>query len=411
MKHNTSQLYNKINLLIVFLTVILSTSSLVVVTRMSTEMFFVLLAIGTVLIYALCGKKVRKAYLLINSVLSISILISMLLNLDTGIINFSFILLAWFGCSIYLIIPKKEFAHHYCNCMVFLAIYSLIAHYFLLFVVPGLVDLFPIRQNSGGYDVHDFILAFRYVSIVSKNTGLFREMGVYAVYLNFALYFLLFEIENIKGKVVKCAILIVTVLSTLSTPGIIAAVLLLTAKLIEIIKKKKIDQWKKIIGLACVAGVCLVLVVAAVPIVFDYLSSSMDKLTKGGSSLYGRLGSMVAGIKVWLHSPIYGVGYEKSVSMAKDYYDYSEILHNTSSNASLLAMYGFIYVIVLYGKVFINIHKKKIFIVSKITAIIALLMLMECQYLILDSLWWVFIWYFINDERGSNAECILKIKC
>lgn len=408
MKQQTSQANNKINQMIVFMIIIFSTSSLVVITRMSTEIFFVLLAIGTVLIYALWGKRVNKTYLLINAMLSLLILTSMLLNLDMGIINVSFILLPWYGCSIYQIMSKEEFSHHYCNCMVFLAIYSLIAHYFLLFVVPGVVDLFPIRQNSGGYDVHDFILAFRYVSIVSKNTGLFREMGVYAVYLNFALYFLLFELESMKRRVFKCAILFVTVLSTLSTPGIIAAVLLLTAKFIEIIKKSKVSEWKKLVGVVCVSGVFFMLVVATVPIVFDYLSSSMDKLTKGGSSLYGRVGSIIAYISVWIHSPIWGVGYQKSVSMAKDYYDYSEVLHNTSSNSSLLAMYGVVYVVVLYSKIFLNVYKKKIFTVSKIIAIIALLMLMECQYMILDSLWWVFMWYFIIDEKGLSKNASKK---
>lgn len=398
----------KRDLFITLFAIVFSTSSLVVITRMSMEIFLVLYALFVCLIFAMHIKvRIEERYVRMLMIISLIVVLSMFINQDFSIINFCFLFLPWVGLAFFLLIDKGSFAFWYCNCMVFLALYSLIAHYVLLFVFPNLISIFPIRTNSVGFPVHDFIFAFRYVSSISRNTGLFREMGVYAIYLDFALYYMLFENHNMKYIIVKSGILVITVLSTLSTPGIIGMVLILAAGIFQMLESRCIKNWKLAGKIILVILLAVVGVLVFFPISRGYIIQAMMKLVQRESSYYGRTGSMEANLRVWASHPFFGTAYEHSIQLANDYYGYSEVLHNTSSNSSLLAMYGVFYCLVLYRYPVANMAKKNISIISKLVVGIALFMLLECQYMILDSLFWILMWYFIigdNDKKGVESN-------
>lgn len=383
--------------------IIFSTSSLVVIIRISMELFFMLLGVVIFLVFVWYGKKkVSVKQLQLVLLLSLIVFCSICIHQDFSMVNFAFLILPWFGMAFFWIIDRDKFAYYYCNCMLFLAIYSLVAHYVLLFVLPNLVELFPIGRNSGGFPVHDFFFSFRYVSSISRNTGLFREMGVYAVYLNIALYLLFFEIKDVKHRQIKIVILFITILSTLSTPGILGMVLIGMAGMMKMLNSGNIREIRSLAGMIGAIMMAAVIVFIFVPYSRHYVGQAMIKLTQGGSSFQGRIGVMQANLKAWCMQPFLGNAYEGSVRLATEYYGYSGIMHNTGSNTSLLSMYGVFYVIILYMNPVINLIRNRNSRIAKMIGMAALFMLLECQYVILDSLFWIFVFYFIN---GNRQEC------
>jgi hypothetical protein len=400
--------YEKVNSgifskLLVFLSIVTTASSLVVITRFSNEKYFILfIAFSSIIfiLFCLTNKKAKMSsdILLYTCMSSIFVLISMIVNQDFDILNFTIISLFFISFFFITMVSPKIFINYYIKVLVVLSLYSLIMTYFVPKLIPSIISFFPIGFNSGGFQVIDYGLSFQYVGLVSRNTGIFREMGVYSVYLNFALFFLMFTNNNIKHKNIAILILVITIISTLSTPGLMSMGIMMIVYLINMgIFKKR--------NLKLILSICIILLIMVFvfPVSLDYINDSVNKLTQKGSSLVGRTDSIVSNLKVWSEYPLFGAGYTESIRRAEALSNIDGILHNTSTTTSFLAMYGLFFTIILSAPMFFFVFVLNIRWISKILLFLSLFLLINSQRLFLDSLFYfisyIFLVILLNRKR------------
>ncbi len=381
--------------LLVFLSIITTASSLVVITRLSNEkyfLFFIAFFSTIFILYCLINKKAKMSMdiFLFTVISSILILLSMLVNHDFDILNFTIISLLFVSYFFITMVNPYIFINYYVKVLVVLSIYSLIMTYIVPMLIPSIISFFPTGFNSGGFQVIDYGLSFQYVGLVSRNTGIFREMGVYSVYLNFALFFLMFTKNNIRHKNTAILILVLTIISTLSTPGLMSMGIMMIVYLINmgILLKRNL---KLILSICAI----LVIMVFVFPISLDYINDSMNKLTQKGSSLVGRTDSIISNLKVWSEHPFLGASYTESINRAEALSVVNGVLHNTSTTTSFLAMYGLFFTIILSAPMFFFISALNLSRISKILLIISLFLLINSQRLFLDSLFYFISYIFL----------------
>ncbi len=142
-----------------------------------------------------------------------------------------------------------------------------------------------------------------------RNTSFFTEAPMYSLILTIALGIELFLSEK-KSKS-KCIILIISVISTFSTTGILLVTLMVILNFWEKRKEKK-EIIKKIVWFIIVP----IVIVSIVIIAYNSMNNKI-----GSASYIARMDDYLAGIKAWKKKPIFGNGYG----------DKEEIINNMSS--------------------------------------------------------------------------------
>lgn len=125
-------------------------------------------------------------------------------------------------------ISKSRLKRNFIICMVIISVFSLISN--LIFIIrPSIITLFPTLTNSSGRD--SYFLIFSMVSNlisdgVQRNQGIFWEPGAFQYFL--CLAFIL-ELSNSRHQPRRWVLILffITLISTVSTTGIIIALLLM----------------------------------------------------------------------------------------------------------------------------------------------------------------------------------------
>ena len=186
-----------------------------------------------------------------------------------------------------------------------------------------------------------------------RNFGIFREPGVYQIFLNIAILFVLFCGEKLKRKKTKLVILVLTILTTFSTAGIIITSLLL---LIYCIVNLKCISIKNILSsLAFIAGlIAVIFLFNRYFMVFDKLFSKIGN--KDDSSWFSRTSSFVVNIAVGFNNIFFGAGWDNVKVETAKYtsllYNMSFKFSNTNTFLKLFAIHGLgvfvFYIVELY---------------------------------------------------------------
>lgn len=125
-------------------------------------------------------------------------------------------------------IEFQIFVELYCKFVYFFAITSLLVM-LIINVYPAIVSYFPLVTNTIGRDSH---FLFFYVTGVGplRNMGVFREPGVFMIYLNIALMFNLYFKDRLNKKYTFT--FLICIITTASTAGILVAGILLSSVLL-----------------------------------------------------------------------------------------------------------------------------------------------------------------------------------
>jgi len=223
---------------------------------------------------------------------------------------------AWsIGYLYTLFVSYEEFKEYFYIIIKFLAIYSLIT-FALSILFPSLMDFLPyVERNGTSY--HNAIFSIVSDSTyVTRNFGIFWEPGAYSIYLNVALYFELFENKFDLRRVILLA---ATILSTLSTLGIVCMAILFCAFLTT---DNKVTS-KRIKGLVLVAG--------AFGLVFlviyggDFIYHVFNKLKFSGNTVNDstavRINAIIYPFNTFLSEPYFGVGYDQYLFIQERFCD------------------------------------------------------------------------------------------
>ncbi len=178
------------------------------------------------------------------------------------------------------------------------------------FVIGDLLSLplpllhYEVSSVNGFYLTPYFTLGWLNIPVFHRNAGMFNEPGSHQIFLNFALLFLMSD-ETRMGMSKKkyrwaIALLIVTILSTLSTTGFIC----LGVVLLTVAFRIKGRKMARSIKMAAFIGLILLFVIESVTGVVE---SKIIGRNSGGS-FYTRWNDTFSGFEIGLESPIAGQG-------------------------------------------------------------------------------------------------------
>ncbi len=247
------------------------------------------------------------------------------------------VLMGVLGCVlISFFLPLRDMAKFYVVTFTVLGAYSILAAYLLRIPADmGLIS-YPMFINSVGHDFYIPLFSFVSVDFVSnRNFGIFREPGVYQFFLLLGLYLTFYQVDWKKERNmwICCAVLALTLLSTLATGGVVELCLLAMVVFLD----KKYYQNKFLLGLAVtvVAGGAAAIVYSLVTqsFLFEILKDIFGKLFESGDSVTDRVGSIAMNMRLFLSSPLVGVKLRSVLH---------GIANNTSSSTILFAVLGIV---------------------------------------------------------------------
>lgn len=319
-----SQLSIGIFLVIFFMKIYISNNKLIsnaIVISILIPLFF--LTLGMILNLSISGGYILKAILIILGVLITN--------------NFKF----------------EKFCEIFTKIMIFIAIYSLIAYILSYSFVPyvnNVLNKFPVLDRAGIQYFYN--LFFTNIPVGEyyrhRNYGIFWEPGAYQAYLNIAIVMLLFVKFELKRKKLSLVILIIAVLTTLSTTGYFALIIILSAYVFDNngnIRNRIAKEKLFLIGLF-ICGIFFI-------ISNDYLIDKVfGKLSMGieSSSYSARFLSISYNLKIFLSNPIVGVGPRKYAIMFEELVKLNPSIWAMQTNTILgmFATYG-----VVIGGIFV----------------------------------------------------------
>lgn len=236
------------------------------------------------------------------------------------------------GYLVVLFVPYEEFKDIFSYIMTFLSVFSLIT--FAIKLVS--VDLFawlPVIEKNGVVYYNAIFAVISSSNLTMRNFGIFWEPGAFAIFLNIALYFELFENKFNPKKVI---LYFITIISTVSTLGIFCIFILFFA-FITVNKNfisNKIKFFVSVTAVLCLLGM----------LVFgdDYILQAFGKLgileeSRVNDSTNVRINAIIYPGTAFLQNPILGVGYDDYLFIQERFCDNMA----TCSFLNLLCLFGF----------------------------------------------------------------------
>ena len=237
------------------------------------------------------------------------------------------------GYLVVLFVPYEEFKDVFTSIMTFLAVYSLIT--FAIKLIS--VDLFswlPTIEKNGIIYYNAVFSIISSSNFTLRNFGIFWEPGAFAIFLNIALYFELFENKFNPKRVL---LFFITILTTVSTLGIFCIFILFFA-FITVNKNFISNKIKFAVSFAAVLCLLVMLVFGD-----EYILQVFGKLgVLEGSSVNDstnvRINAIIYPGTAFLQNPVLGVGYDDYLFIQERFCENMA----TCSFLNLLCLFGLV---------------------------------------------------------------------
>lgn len=209
------------------------------------------------------------------------------------------------GYLVVLFVPYEEFKDIFTSIMTFLAIFSLIT-FAIKLVSVNLFSWLPTIEKNGVIYYNAIFAIISSSNFTLRNFGIFWEPGAFAIFLNIALYFELFENKFNPKRVL---LFFITIISTVSTLGIFCIFILFFA-FITVNKNFISNKIKFVVSVA--AALC---VIGMFVFGDDYILQAFGKLgilegSTVNDSTNVRINAIIYPGTAFLQNPILGVGYD-----------------------------------------------------------------------------------------------------
>ncbi len=294
------------------------------------------------LIFTILTSKFRNIYRFEVS----KVILVLLIVLLSTLINNDFragisALILVFICSLIFInkIDFKSFMAQFTSVILFLCKFSIIV-YLVNIISPNLLSYFPIINNYAD-------VSFRFVLFSNvfesgnefRNTGIFREPGVYAIYILFAILNELF-VNKESSTNRRTLILIVTLITTMSTSAFIILPVIFSLY-------SSINLNRKVLFITLLFSIALLLLFYKFPNALDIVFSKLDSRNYEYASTLSRISGFQTSISIFLDHPIFGSGLSNFVDSYKDYsfkifgIPFTSDSTATNTIANIFAVFGF----------------------------------------------------------------------
>lgn len=246
----------------------------------------------------------------------------------------------------------KDFIESFSLIIYILAILSWVTYLISIFGMP-VQSFFPIIVNKAGTRFYNLFIGViplneNWVNVY-RNYGIFREPGVYQIFLNLALMFLLNRKQdgyfaNKKKYFMAVIVLTLTVISTLSTAGFFILALNFLIFILNNNKANNLSNFSKFF-----ISIIILIVIVFVVVGNDYINEMIfSKLYSNNNSLLARVSSFRKNFIVFLRHPIFGAGLdgvkEEFANVSLEYYNNLE-LNNTNTILKELAVHGLFFIV------------------------------------------------------------------
>lgn len=292
-----------------------------------------------------------------------SLIVTILVNqyLTGGyLVQFWIVLLAFL---IVRYIDFEKFCAFFSKIMFCLSIISLF--FFAVYTLfPSAFSIVPVTTNYANtefYNIYVCVL-FRTTDII-RNTSIFREPGVFVVYLIIAIIIELFKLKRSKYLLIY----VIALFSTFSTAGYIILLLIVATKIFENNVKKS----------HVYIGVTLILfVVLFWPFIGEAVFGKFEEENAGYASTLSRVSSVTVPFSIFLESPLWGNGIGNFVDLYPIYsmkqygIEFKTDGESTNTILNTAAIYGICYAILILYALY---HFSCFFVRNKVSRMIFLL--------------------------------------
>lgn len=329
-----------------------------------------------------------------------SIVLTALVNLDFSV-KYGWVLILVIIAVLYTnLVDFSTFSDLFIKIMCVLSIGSLIGTA-IYFAAYSILQYFPVITNISGLRY-----AYLYVTTVPeatwgfRNYGIFREPGMFIIFLNIALLFELNKKE--KTSFWRTMLLCLTVLSTLSTAGyIVTAFIMCFGSFGSALFTDKKNRIFMICTVAVVVTVALLNFSKIYALVFE-------KLFTDNHSKSARFGSIWINFLLLLEKPIavlVGRGFTATengfITLAAEK---AVAPHNTTTVFKLLALFGFPHLIVFLRKLYVccakHFHSRYLAVI----AAIAIFLLLNNEEMVANVLVYLLSFYACVGAPKSTGQ-------
>ncbi len=256
-------------------------------------------------ILVLSSKEIAIIFLLVFTFIS-----TVVFNFDFRAGYFLQLLTLLFAVLIVKYVDFDIFVSYFNKILYKLSIISLVV-LVIAFTLPNLLAPFPTTVNFGDTTFKNLIVCavFTETSFL-RNTSIFREPGVYVIYLLFGVIIELFYNVNINKR--HMSVFVISIITTLSTSGIFILLLLLIGYMFKV---NKTEIYVKVILLLVLCGSLLFIL----PDFSSLFFSKMDADSSDYVSTLARLSSFSVPFYIFFNNPIFGVGLSNFVKLYSIY--------------------------------------------------------------------------------------------
>lgn len=312
------------------------------------------------------------------------VLLPMAIKRDWQLMYFSVFLGICIAVFFTYFLTWQQAATYYVVVLTILAAFSVVATYLLR--IPADVGILVPPILTGEYDVTYYNYGLSFVSIwyvKNRNFGIFREPGVYQFFLLLGIYLTNYGAcwKKASHQVAANVILVIAMLSTFATGGVIAMGLLAVVMFVD--RKWYRDKRICIAAAAAVAvGICgVIAIIIQHGALYETLVDMFGKLFSGdGESMGDRVGSIVLNMRLFASSPVWGV------KLREPLYG---IANNTSSSTILFAILGILGGLLNMASWFALVWQKERAVWINLALVVILAMAFNTENLIADPFFWM----------------------
>ena len=229
-------------------------------------------------------------------------------------------------------INYKKFAKYF---VLFFSIYSVISLicYFKLLLTPNYINQIEIRDVWGTL-LRPTLLYTYPEKAFYRNFGFYSEGGMYAIFLNIALFFS-YHLEKKPYIILSRIIIILTIISTLSTTGVIISFLIIILKFLDL---KKVN----------IKNILFSILTISILFVFQLnLNIVSNKLNANNESYTARLSEVSITKEILADNTLLGIGYQNNNAIKH----YSSLENLTNGILTTYIYFGIIFgsiIIIIY---------------------------------------------------------------
>ena len=301
----------------------------------------------------------------------------------------------------------KSTLENFSNIVLFLAIISLI-FYFLGTITNIIKPTGNVEISWGGIKTIDSYFGMHFNIQkqdifgleIYRNTGIFTEAPMYSLVLSISLCIELFFKEKISKK--RIILIFITILTSLSTTGILISMTICFLRYIINMDKVKMIRYLKILILPIVA-------VTIILISYNIFNNKMKT-----SSYSTRIDDYIASYKAFKDKPLIGNGFKNDDAIIKYMSSFRSNNEGLSNSFMVLLAQGGIYMSIIYFIPFINTlyysiknKKKNIIILDLLLGVLFLTTIFLYKPLLINFL---AMGYAVNKKTKNKELCKNELK-